>query len=123
MMTKECARCGARFTARTNRARFCSGACRAAAWRDAPPGAMPPTPPGTGSAAPGPVRVELDRWLVDNDHDRHALADAARAVADRMDAPGWYGLNDTAGSLLSLRVTIESTPSQVGEPAPLRPVE
>ena len=96
LMTKDCARCGTRFTATTQRARFCSGSCRAAASKARSEG----LPERVGASRvvelrsvegdriatqSGSVRHDLEAWLRSREQIGHPLATAALAVADRID--------------------------------------
>lgn len=110
MHAQTCEWCATPFIARTSRARFCSGACRSAASKAR---SASTATDGTARQPPGPVRLALEQWLVDTEAERHALADAVRTLADRIDAPGHYGLAESIGALRTLIDTIELTPSQV----------
>lgn len=88
-MTATCTRCGNTFTARNRRARFCSGACRAAASKARASGRpesavvveLGPIEPSVGA-----VRQSLAAWLdvrgIDVSDPR---ASAALALAQRLD--------------------------------------
>lgn len=81
MVTHSCEACGAAFESRRRDARFCSPACRKAAWKGAPLLEPPPT-------LPGPVERETRRILsglqVDGADD---VARAAVRIAGALDDP------------------------------------
>ena len=121
MHAQSCEWCATAFIAQTSKARFCSGACRSAASKARL--SVPTAVPDADPSPPGPIREGVDAWLVSHQVERHALAKTVRSLADRVDAPGWYGLAESMKALRDLLELIEMTPGQLVEATPLRPVE
>lgn len=81
-MERQCALCGAPFTAKRSTARYCSGSCRARASQ----GATPVTPMPTTQPAEARVVEATRRELVDADRLETALGQAALVLARRVES-------------------------------------
>lgn len=90
-VTRSCAFCGGSFEASRRDARYCSPACRKAAWRGDSPVEQPAVMPG---AITRETRAILRRLGVDDSDD---IARAALNIAQAMDSP-----HTPPGALVSL---------------------